>query len=150
MSTASFDQCTPDVQDRIAHIFLQNWSTEIDAFNADDCLAYLRRTFDSRPNLLFVREDGLATVSVDMKNFTGCSPMIGNIYTAPNKRGLGYGTAMLAYAEIYLAKAGFIVAYLWCYTDLEAFYKARGWYKIQDQEVAGKPAVIMAKNLGGA
>jgi GNAT superfamily N-acetyltransferase len=147
MSIIPFDQCTVNVQARIADIFLQTWSAEIDAFDPDACLAYLRKTFDGRPNLLFVKDGGQALVSVDMKNFTGCSPMIGNIYTAPDKRRQGYGTAMLRYAETYLAKAGFIVAYLWCYTDLEPFYKARGWYKIQDQEVTCKPAVIMAKNL---
>jgi GNAT superfamily N-acetyltransferase len=145
----TFDQCNEYVQQHVADVFFQIWAAELggDVKCSTTTLLKLRQLFDGKPNLLFVRGDGEALASVDTKSFTGCSPMIGNIYTSPDMRETGIGTAMLQYAEAHLRKSGFMLAYLWCYTELEPFYAKRGWYMIQKQVVNDRDAVVMAKNL---
>ena len=148
-SLVAFTACAPVLQEAVAAAFHSQWAAELEVADANACLAKLHTTFDDKPNSLFVLANStlLATVTIDMKSITGCSPMIGNVYTSPTLRRQGHATRMLAFAETHLRHCGFLVAYLWCYEDLEAFYKARGWYKIQDHSVTNKPAVIMVKNL---
>lgn len=152
MSPIAFTACSAQVQGAVATAFHSQWAAELEVANANECLVKLRTTFDDAPNSLFVlcAGDSLqSTVTIDMKSIAGCSPMIGNIYTAPDQRRLGHATRMLSFSEDHLRRNGFLVAYLWCYeaSNLEAFYKARGWYKIQAHSVSNKPTVIMVKNL---
>ena len=156
MRIITFDRAHAVQQRSVANAFFHTWADVMDVCDESTCLMQLQSKFNGRPNVIFIAEsatstssnDVIATVSIDTANFSGCSPMIGNIYTHPDHRGLGHGTAMLRHAENQLAKTGFLIAYLWCFPELEGFYAARGWYKIQDHTITGKPAIIMATNVG--
>lgn len=150
MRITTFDRASLDQQQWVANAFFHEWATVMEVTDVTMCLEKLQNKFNGRPNVLFIAENNgivMATVSIDTANFSGCSPMIGNIYTHNEHRGNGYGSAMLRHAESQLKKTGFLLAYLWCFPELEEFYRARGWYKIQDEPIGGKPAIIMATNL---
>jgi hypothetical protein len=153
MQVTTFNNASFVQQQSVVSAFFSNWADVMGVTDEEECLRQIQTKFNDKPNVIFIcyhnniNNSVVTTGSIDIANFSGCSPMIGNIYTEPNYRHMGHGTKMLRYIETHLSKIGFVVAYLWCFPELETFYSTKGWYKIQDHVIIEKPAIIMAKNI---
>jgi GNAT superfamily N-acetyltransferase len=125
--------------DAVRHLYEQ-WRAEFAAAGVQFPLALEARLLDSPSNALHVfvpRAGGLAWAGIvgidDASPVVGATlsaPCINHLYARPELRGRGLGRAMLAWAEGRIAARGFAVASLWCYLEMEPYYRPLGWARV--------------------
>ncbi len=71
---------------------------------------------------------------------------LANLFVAPECRRQGIGEQMLAHAQHYARQLGVDKVYLYT-TNLEQFYRQRGWLPVRRAEFRGEPVVIMRFTL---
>jgi len=69
-------------------------------------------------------------------------PWLTNVYVHPPWRGRGFGDALVARAESYVADQGFAILNLFTY-DKKAFYQRRGWQPERRARMSGYEVDIM-------
>lgn len=124
----------------------------IDGHVQEQTEAFLRAACGPAAPVVFVAEvEGrpLGTAALDTEDLPArrdLSPWLASVLVAPEARRRGVATALIRHVEQHAAALGH--ARLWLFTSIsEAFYAARGWARVGEEENRGQPVTLMVRDL---
>lgn len=89
----------------------------------------------------------ISLVVDDMRTRPDLSPWLASLYVAPQHRRRGIGSLLMARVVAEARRLGVDSLYLFT-PDLESFYGARGWSRLETTDYRGEGVVVMARKIG--
>jgi len=90
----------------------------------------------------------ISLLAEDMDTHPELTPWLASLYVIPSKRRQGVGAALVKRLIEEARQLAFQRLYLYTPSE-EKFYKSLGWFTLEQTTYAGKPATVMAYELGG-